>query len=239
MYTLGINFKEEENLFGYGDFDFPDCQMISFTENDFLQRVQKADGILLKETGEHSIEKICYMIIELRKKCNPLIWVLSKKASLIQKIIYLELGADGTFTDMNAPEEIYLVIKQSLNRYRKSKKETEVKAESGITLNERNLSIQGDKEELEVILTRLEYQLLKLFLENESVVLTYQQLYEEIWGYPYENDRYRIANLVFHLRKKLKQAGKDPEAIRTVRAQGYMLGKKELEKPKRSVRLKG
>lgn len=225
MYTLGINFKKEEGLSGDRKFEFPGCEMISFNEDNFLEQVQMVDGILLKESKTQPIEKICYMIIELKKKWNPLIWVISEQASSIQKIIYLELGADGTFNYRNVCEEIHLVIKHSLTRYCKKKKQETVNetVNGSLQLNERNLSLQGEGEHEEVILTRLEYHLLKIFLENQAMTLTYQQLNERIWSYPDEHDRYRIANLVFHLRNKLKQAGKDPSIIRTVRAQGYIL----------------
>ncbi|WP_321386760.1 winged helix-turn-helix domain-containing protein [uncultured Enterococcus sp.] len=225
MYTLGINFKKEESLSGNGAFEFPDCQMISFTEENFLEQVQMADGILLRESKHQPIEKICYMIIELKKKWNPLIWVLTEQTSSIQKIIYLELGADGTFNYRNAFEEIQLVVKHSLARYCKMKEQKKVKetVNDALQLDGRNLSLKADSGYSDVILTRLEYHLLKIFLENQSVTLTYKQLNEIIWGYPDEHDRYRIANLVFHLRSKLKQAGKNPAIIRTVRAQGYTL----------------
>ena len=96
-------------------------------------------------------------------------------------------------------------------------------ADTVIELIPNNVSVRLYPNEDEISLTRLEYQLMNLLYENPSKGITYEEIYEEVWQTPYKDNKYRVANLVFHLREKLEKAGGKPSIIRTVRSRGYML----------------
>ncbi len=70
-------------------------------------------------------------------------------------------------------------------------------------------------------LTLKEYELLRKLMENQNIVLTRDQLLEEIWGYDFDGETRTVDVHVRTLRQKLGQAG---EYIETVRGVGYRIG---------------
>ena len=72
------------------------------------------------------------------------------------------------------------------------------------------------------ILTKTEFRLLKLFVENPRKVLTREQILDAVWGVnAYLGDR-TVDVHVLRLRKLLKPHGAD-KMIATVRGSGYRL----------------
>lgn len=73
-----------------------------------------------------------------------------------------------------------------------------------------------------VALTRIEYELLRLFMAHPRQVFTRESLLNTVWGYDYLGDE-KVVNLhIMNLRRKL---GTDP--IETIRGVGYRLAKDE------------
>lgn len=77
----------------------------------------------------------------------------------------------------------------------------------------------GDKP---ISLTRIEYELLRLFMEHPGRVFTRENLLNMVWGYDYMGDEKAVNIHIMNLRRKL---GVDP--IETIRGVGYRLAKRE------------
>ncbi len=73
----------------------------------------------------------------------------------------------------------------------------------------------------EVRLTRREFQLLELFLENPGRVLTREKILRRIWGWDYEGTARTVDNFVRSLRAKLEEDPSRPRHFLTVRGEGY------------------
>jgi two-component system, OmpR family, response regulator MprA len=71
-------------------------------------------------------------------------------------------------------------------------------------------------------LSRTEFSLLELFLENPRVVLSRSQIFERVWGYDFGPTSNSLGVYVGYLRRKL-EAGGEPRLIQTVRGVGYAL----------------
>ena len=71
-----------------------------------------------------------------------------------------------------------------------------------------------------VNLTLKEYELLKRLMKNSNIVLTRDQLLEDIWGYDFDGETRTVDVHVRTLRQKLGKAG---ERIETVRGVGYRM----------------
>ncbi|MEG1427796.1 MAG: winged helix-turn-helix domain-containing protein, partial [Oscillospiraceae bacterium] len=69
-----------------------------------------------------------------------------------------------------------------------------------------------------VVLTRKEFELLKLLLENKGIVLTRNRILENIWGYDFDGETRTVDVHIRTLRSKLGGAG---AMIETVRGIGY------------------
>jgi two-component system, OmpR family, response regulator MprA len=71
-------------------------------------------------------------------------------------------------------------------------------------------------------LTKIEFDLLEMFLENSRQVLTREQILDRVWGYDFDSGTNSLAVYVGYLRRKLEENG-DTRLIQTVRGIGYSL----------------
>ena len=84
-----------------------------------------------------------------------------------------------------------------------------------ISLSRRKV-FYGDRE---ISLTKKEFEILTYFIHNSNRVLTYDQIYERVWGeIPYGSIQKLIAYHIKNLRQKLQNA---PFEIRCCREVGY------------------
>jgi two-component system response regulator MprA len=71
-------------------------------------------------------------------------------------------------------------------------------------------------------LTRIEFDLLELFLRNPRHVLTREVILERVWGYDFDSGTNSLAVYVGYLRRKTEEGG-EPRYLHTVRGVGYVL----------------
>jgi two-component system response regulator MprA len=71
-------------------------------------------------------------------------------------------------------------------------------------------------------LTRIEFDLLELFLRHPRQVLTREVLLQRVWGFDFDSGTNSLAVYVGYLRRKLEEGG-EPRCIHTVRGVGYVL----------------
>jgi two-component system response regulator MprA len=71
-------------------------------------------------------------------------------------------------------------------------------------------------------LSRTEFNLLELFLENPRQVLTRTQIFERVWGYDFGATSNALGVYMGYLRRKT-EAGGEPRLLHTVRGVGYIL----------------
>lgn len=72
----------------------------------------------------------------------------------------------------------------------------------------------------EIILTAREFEILRLFMENQGRVFTREQLLDIIWNYDYTGDDKIINTHIKNIRRKL-----GVECIETIRGVGYRIDK--------------
>ena len=70
------------------------------------------------------------------------------------------------------------------------------------------------------MLTRKEFELLELLVENKGIVFTRDQLLTKIWGYAFDGESRTVDVHIRSLRQKLGEAG---HQIQTVRGIGYRM----------------
>ena len=69
-------------------------------------------------------------------------------------------------------------------------------------------------------LTKTEFDLLELLMQKPGIVLTRDQIYEEIWGYEFETSSKSLDVYIGYLRRKTEENG-EPRLVFTVRGVGY------------------
>ncbi|NQD66757.1 winged helix-turn-helix transcriptional regulator, partial [Bacillus haikouensis] len=83
-------------------------------------------------------------------------------------------------------------------------------------------SRQVYKDDLEIEVTKREYDLLLAFMENKNIVLTREVLLNRVWGYDSEVETNVVDVYVRYLRNKLDSPDEE-SIIQTVRGTGYVM----------------
>ena len=151
----------------------------------------------------------------------PVIMVTAKGAEF-DKVKALDLGADDYVTKPFGIMELVSRIKAVLRRTGPSGAQeiADVLTIGGITMDTKKHEVTSNG--TKVALTLKEYELLKKFLLNVEVVLTRDQLLEDVWGYDFDGETRTVDVHVRTLRQKL---GDEGSHIETVRGVGYRIRK--------------
>ena len=152
-----------------------------------------------------------------KTKDMPVIMVTAKGTEY-DKVIGLDLGADDYVTKPFGMMELVSRIKAVLRRTGRMQ-EKDVLEINGIRLDIRKheVTVNGSL----IILTLKEFEMLRLLMSNPNIVLTRDQLLEDIWGYNFEGETRTVDVHVRTLRQKLGERG---SVIETVRGVGYRIG---------------
>ena len=170
--------------------------------------------------GEDGMELLRKLKASKKTKDIPVIMVTAKGAEY-DKVKGLDAGADDYVTKPFGMMELISRIKAVLRRSAKGSVSSEDTFEIGeIRLDPKNhqVTVHGEV----VNLTLKEYELLKRLMKNSNIVLTRDQLLEDIWGYDFDGETRTVDVHVRTLRQKLGDAG---EQIETVRGVGYRMSR--------------
>lgn len=161
----------------------------------------------------------CKRIKSKDKFNNIPIIILTAKDDEVDKVVGFELGADDYVTKPFSVRELILRIKAILKR------KTITSHSENVDSNESKefgkLKIDADSHEVfidnnEVILTALEFKLLKHLVDRRGRVQTRDQLLSDVWGYSAQITTRTVDTHVKRLREKLGIMGKHVETIRGV-----------------------
>lgn len=149
---------------------------------------------------------------------NIPIIILTAKDDEVDRVVGFELGADDYVTKPFSVRELILRVKAVLKRGEVNKPElVEVERQFG------DLSIDVDSHEVHVnnelvVLTALEFKLLKQLVDRRGRVQSRDQLLSDVWGYSSEVTTRTVDTHIKRLREKLGPMGK---YVQTIRGIGY------------------
>ena len=170
--------------------------------------------------GEDGMELLRKLKASKKTKDIPVIMVTAKGAEY-DKVKGLDAGADDYVTKPFGMMELISRIKAVLRRSAKgsvSSEDTFKIGEIRLDSKKHEVTVHGEV----VNLTLKEYELLKRLMKNSNIVLTRDQLLEDIWGYDFDGETRTVDVHVRTLRQKLGDAG---EQIETVRGVGYRMSR--------------
>ena len=162
---------------------------------------------------------------KIREFSNVPILLLTAKSETEDKVLGLNVGADDYITKPFVPVEVLARVRSHLRRYdrlgAKPMEDSGTITIGGIVLDDRakTVAVDGD----EVSLTPIEYEILKLLMENPGKVYSTRSIYETVWQEnPYGSEN-AVAVHIRHLREKIEINPSEPRYIKVVWGRGYKM----------------
>ncbi|MCD2137010.1 response regulator transcription factor [Salinicoccus halitifaciens] len=156
----------------------------------------------------------------IRKSKNTPIIMITAKGETYDKVVGLDYGADDYIVKPFEIEELLARIRVMLRRGDASENHSKILSLHGISIDISAYRVTIDDMELE--LTKTEYELLYLLCKNAGIVLRREQILEHVWGYDSEVETNVVDVYIRYLRNKLKPFNKH-KIIETVRGVGYVV----------------
>lgn len=144
--------------------------------------------------------------------------MLSARGTEFDKLFGFEVGVDDYVTKPFSPRELMARIKAVINRSKTdvSENDSGIVNVGGMEIDTFGLTVTVDGTRNE--LTAKEYALLMFFVNNRGIVLTRDQILNEVWGY----DSFGVDRTVDWQIKLLRsKLGSCRDCIKTVRGVGY------------------
>ncbi|APC40503.1 response regulator transcription factor [Clostridium estertheticum] len=156
----------------------------------------------------------------LRQVSDIPIIMLTAKDEIMDKVTGLDIGANDYMTKPFAIEELLARIRTALKKNMQVNKSSNILSvgELIIDLDQHMVSFNNNS----IDLTKTEFDLLKLLVDNKNIVLTRNKIIDIVWGYEYMGDTNVVDVYIRYLRSKIDDRF-SKKFIYTVRGVGYLL----------------
>jgi two-component system alkaline phosphatase synthesis response regulator PhoP len=157
------------------------------------------------------------LLSRLRRESDVYVIMLTAKNEETDKIIGLSVGADDYLTKPFSPRELVARIKAALRRLRTGSDlpDNQVLCFQHLRIDLAARQVWVDDQEVE--LTATEFELLKTLAAHRGMVLSREQLLEQVWGQDFFGEIRVVDVHLGHVRQKLGPH----HGIVTVRGVGY------------------
>lgn len=197
----------------------------------FLDKEYELTHVIKPSQGLNAIKKSQYDIIildltlpeidglELCKKMNSLtntpIIISSARSDINDKLIALEHGADDYLAKPYDPRELEARIRTVLKRVGKIAPDEN----AAFIVDEESSQIFHNN--IALVLTPAEYQILKMFLNNPSRCISRADIANSIDSMRFDSGVESINVLIGRIRKKIEKEPSKPQLLKTIRGIGY------------------
>jgi heavy metal response regulator len=151
-------------------------------------------------------------------KITTPVLLLTVRATIEDKVLGLDAGADDYLTKPFAFQELVARVRALLRRRAETEPTTLRVGDLSLDPARRTVTRGGVK----IDLTAREFSLLDYFMRNPGRVLTRTMIAEHVWDYSFDTSTNVIDVYVNYLRKKI-DAEREPKLLHTVRGVGYVL----------------
>jgi two-component system response regulator MprA len=148
------------------------------------------------------------------------ILMLTARDAVNDRVEGLDVGADDYLVKPFDLAELLARLRALLRRTSIAEGDETVLRFEDLTLNPQTREVQRGARLIE--LTKIEFDLLELFLQHPRQVLTRDQILDLVWGYNFDSGTNSLAVYIGYLRRKLEEKN-EARLIQTVRGVGYAL----------------
>ena len=157
-----------------------------------------------------------------REKVSTAVLFLTVRATIEDKVLGLESGADDYLTKPFAFQELLARVRALLRR-RFDAHAAAIKVKD-LVLDPATREVTRGGRRIE--LTAKEFTLLEYLMRNVGRVLTRTMIVDHVWNYDFDSETNVVDVYVNYLRKKI-DAGHDVKLIHTIRGAGYVMKAEE------------
>lgn len=163
---------------------------------------------------------------KIRQHSNVPLIMVTAKDDIPDRVMGLDSGADDYVTKPFAIEELLARIRAALRKSKQLNIIREILTIADLTIDTSKRIVKRADKIIE--LTKREYDLLEYLVRNKGIVLTREQILENVWGYSYMGDTNVVDVYIRYLRSKVDDGFKT-KLIHTVRGVGYKCEERENE----------
>ena len=160
------------------------------------------------------------VIRRLRRESQIPVIMLTARDTVMDKVYGLDMGADDYITKPFAIEELLARIRTALRKRPHTAERTELLSCGPVSMDVARHQVTCAGKPVE--LTGREFDVLKLLLENQQIVLSRETFLTRVWGYDYMGETNVVDVYIRYLRSKIDDAF-GLSLIHTVRGVGYVL----------------
>jgi two-component system response regulator MprA len=191
--------------------------------NDGAQALEAVDNqlpdlVILDVSMPHVDGLTACRMIREKHRSLPIL-MLTARHEVSDRVAGLDAGADDYVVKPFALEELSARVRSMLRRTQVTE-ETQNLVVADLVLDLRSRSAHRGKREL--ILTKTEFDLLELLMQNVGIVLERDTLYDRIWGFNFETGSRSLDVYIGYLRRKTEEGG-EPRILHTIRGVGYIV----------------
>lgn len=202
-----------------------------FDQNEMDQR-----NAIIINIGDEDSYAVCETITSIRNSRFGLlpIWIFGERELTYERLLFLQLGANGVFDQTYSLSELFLSIDNSIKYPYQLREQMNSGIDSGdessdLKLIHSNFAVSLDGNS-EIELTKMEFKLLEFLSVKPKCTFAYKEIYEHLWHQEYHSSkRYRISNTIFRIREKLGDLD-GSRYIKTVHSKGYLLNVEEVQR---------
>jgi len=153
---------------------------------------------------------------QIRRFSDVPVIFLTARNQEIDRIVGLEIGADDYMSKPFSPRELSARVKAILKRVKPG---LTVESDCEFIIDHHRASIRYHGQQLE--LTRYEYLILKMLLQQPERVYSRVQIMNTVWNEPEASLERAVDTHIKTLRTKLRNINGDSDPIKTHRGLGY------------------
>jgi two-component system response regulator MprA len=157
-------------------------------------------------------------IMRARGHRTPVL-MLTARADVSSRVEGLDAGADDYLIKPFALEELLARLNALIRRHRSEEPQARLEF-ADLVLDPAAHEVHRGDRCLE--LTRTEFALLRLLMQNPKRALSREVIFDRVWGYDFGGRSKGLDVYIGYLRRKT-EAGGEPRLIHTVRGVGYVL----------------
>ena len=191
--------------------------------NDGAQALEAVDAqlpdlVILDVSMPHVDGLTACRMIREKYRSLPIL-MLTARHEVSDRVAGLDAGADDYVVKPFALEELSARVRSMLRRTHVSE-ETQNLVVADLVLDLRSRTAHRGNREM--ILTKTEFDLLELLMQNVGIVLERDTLYDRIWGFNFETGSRSLDVYIGYLRRKTEVGG-EPRILHTIRGVGYIV----------------